>query len=234
MLPRVGAQFPRVLPDGDGVQIDDAEDALERRPAAAPSCGWRRDSCRGGGCRWAECPKRCGSCAHGGVLRWRGLSPAAGRRSSDGLLPSQQRLQLAQLGRPRKGERACRIRRGRRRSTERAPPPVPTNEPANQGASTALRARRETAIAPVASDRPRQPPLQAARPAWRKPRRRSTTASSMALIQLASEAASAMPTWRSGSISSRRENDVDDRAERRRSSPASACPRAHSSPASAT
>ncbi len=28
-LPRVGGQFPRVLPDGDGVQIDDAEDALE-------------------------------------------------------------------------------------------------------------------------------------------------------------------------------------------------------------
>ena len=45
----------RVVVDGDGVVVHHAVDALEVRPdpAATPSFGWRRGSCRGEESRWA-------------------------------------------------------------------------------------------------------------------------------------------------------------------------------------
>ena len=63
----------RVLPDGDRVQIHHAVDAVVARPAAPPNCAWRRDSCRGGRCRRAECRRKY---VHGAT------SPGFSRRST--------------------------------------------------------------------------------------------------------------------------------------------------------
>ena len=221
ILARVGAQFAGLLPDGDGVQVDDAEDALELVLQRAPSCGWRRDSCRGAGCRSAECRRRCGSCAHGGFAMARVIA-AAGRRSSDGPLPPQQRLELAQLGRARTGERARRRRRGRRRSADASAAARSTNETREPGREpAALRAKSEAAIAAGRQQRARQPPLEA----------RSRTAGSRGGGARPRAAGAFGPVGERGGQrdadmaerqhQQRRENDVEDRAERPRSSPAS-------------
>ena len=52
----VGAQLLGNLRDGNGMQIDDAVD-VSNSSCSAPSCGRRRDNCRGAGHRWAGCRK---------------------------------------------------------------------------------------------------------------------------------------------------------------------------------
>ena len=64
----------RVLPQGDGVQVDDAEDAIDSPSASAPSSGRRPDSCRGAGCGSAGRRRKYGSSSV--LSRWQcGIRP---------------------------------------------------------------------------------------------------------------------------------------------------------------
>ncbi len=191
-----GAQFARVLRQGQRVQVDDAEDALVIVLQLRPSCGSRRDNCRDADCRSAGCRKRCGS--------WGLLSPPV-RTCGQAGWPRDR------INRPRSSRQS--VTPSARISAPNEIRPAATS-PANAPSRSERRAgerRREQRSAGRRGTRPcrcvaaaiRGMLLRARRSSRKWPCRASRTSKISACIQPAADSAIATPTWARNCINTR-------------------------------